>query len=218
MWEEIKTFLLIAIPILTGLSGIGLQRWWVSYKLKRFKLIDHPIFTDLVLSIRDLKMWCPGKNRQVFVDALIVKFHCWIIEGKTLADDLQKNKYSNLQLKNKLLLWVAEVANIYTTNWTSDGIPPKIVERLTTVLEINIQTILKDIKSITYNNDMYPIQRQKIIAIFDALKYKLIDTKSDFYKLVYREKYNGDFAGIKYKGIPINDSEYEKYNITIKNK
>ena len=216
--EELKQILLIALPILSGLIVAGLQRWRLAYKTKKFKLTDHPIFTDLTLSIRDLKAWCPAKNRQVFTDALVIKLYCWIKEGEVLAIDLQKGNYSNLQLKNKVLKWAAGVVNQYTNEWRSGDIPETVIDRITLVHEEKVQQFLTEIKAISYANDMYPFKMQKVIAIFDTLRLLLADTKNDFNKLVYRDRYNGHFKGSSYKGTPVNDSEYEIYIVKLKNK
>ena len=218
MWEEIKNLLLIVVPIVTTLIGVGIQRWWLAYKTKKFKLIDHPIFTDLTLSIRDLKGWHPAKNRQVFTDSLIIKLEHWIKEGKDLACELQKGNYSNLQLKNRILTWAANVIESYTSNWRENGVPEKVIERITEVHEEKVQQFLTEIKAICYANDMYPFKMQKSIAVFDTLRLLLADTKNDFNRLVYRERYNGHFTGTEYKGIPINDEEYNKQLIKLKNK
>ena len=211
MSTEIKELLLVALPIVSAIITGSIQKWYLAYKTKKFKLIDHPLFTDLVLSIRDLKSWTPIKNRQVFIDALEIKFNCWKKQGEILAKDLQKTNFSNLQLQNKILKWASNTVDSYNNEWIKNDIPELVIDRITKVHDEKVHQFLTEIKQISFSNDMYPFKMQKSIAIFDTLRLLLADTKNDFNRLVYREKYNGHFKGCSYKGIPINDSEYDKY-------
>jgi len=211
MSNEIKELLLVALPILSAIITGSIQKWYLAYKTKKFKLIDHPLFTDLVLSIRGLKSWTPVENRQVFVDALEIKFNCWKRQGEVLAKELQNGNYSNLQLQNKILKWASNTVDSYNNEWIENDIPKLVIDRITKVHDEKVQQFLTEIKQISFSNDMHPFKMQKSIAIFNTLRLLLADTKNDFNKLVYREKYNGHFIGVKYKGLPINDSEYNIY-------
>ena len=214
--SELKEILLVALPILTGLFTAGAQKWYLNYKTKKFKLIDHPLFTDLEISIRDIDSWAIKENRKVFIDALKIKFEYWKNEGEVLANELQKGNFSDLQLQNKILKWATITVNKYTNKWKEEDIPQLIIDRITTVHEEKVQQFLSEIKQISYASDMYPFKMQKSIAIFDTLRLLLADTKNDFNRLVYREKYNGHFKGVIYKGIPINDAEYTAYITKLK--
>ena len=211
MLENIKELILIIIPILTGLMGIGLQKWWLSYKTKKFKLEDHPLFADLCCSINDIQSWSPAKNRYVFIDALIIKLSYWKNSGEQLAKDLQNANLSNMQLQNKIIKWATQVITDYTKEWRNTNIPNKVIERITKTHEEKVIQFINEIKSITFNNDMYPFKMQKVIAIFNTLRLLLSDTKNDFNKLVYRDTYNGEFTNCKYKDIPVSDTEYHIY-------
>lgn len=214
--EEIKEILLIVVPILAGLFTAGIQRWYLAYKTKKFQLLDHPIFTDLTYSIQDLDSWRVKENRQVFIDALSIKLRLWRDKGLELAEELQKNNFSNIQLKNKVICWATKVMSEYTHEWRKIGIPEKVITRITESYEIKVKQFVDEIKDISYNNDMYPFKMQKSIGIFTTLRLLLADTKNDFNNLVYRDTYNGFFVGSYYKNIPVSDVEYETYLTTIK--
>ena len=210
--EQLNTILETIIPIIIGLSLAGIQRWYMYYKTKKFKFVDHPLFSDLLISINEIKSWYVQKNRDVFRQALIIKLKCWHIRGLELAKELQNGKYSNLQLQNKVLTWATNTVNDYANKWKEDGIPNKVIERITITHQIKVDKFIEEIKAICFNNDMYLFKTQKVIAIFDTLRVLLMVTINDFNKLLYRDKYNGDFIGISYKNIPINDKEYEEYS------
>jgi len=214
MWENIKELMLIIIPILTGIIGINLQKWWLGYKMKKFKLEDHPLFVDLALKINIINSWVFVSNRTALKDALIIKLKWWKNEGLVLAKELQSNSLSNLQLENKILMWASIVIDNYTKEWIQIGIPDKLIKRISVQHQIKVDKFIDEIKSICKNNDMYLFTTQKIIAMFDILRLLLAETIIDFNEFIYQAKYNGDFKGISYKNIPINDDEYETYTKT----
>jgi len=207
----LKEILLIALPILVGLTTATMQRVWLRYKTNKFKLTDHPLFTDLSTSISELYSWQPKESRVVFIDALRIKFRAWKIGGLELATTLQKNAYSNTQLKNTVIIWATDTVNTYTKSWEETGIPPKVIGRISEIHQEKVEQFIQEVKNITYNNDMYPFKMQKCIAIFDLLRLLLSDTKNDFNRLIHRERYNGAFKGCLYKKVPLNDDEYKEY-------
>ena len=209
--DEFKELLLVLFTFSVSFIGARIKGLIQSYKIKKFKLIDHPIFTDLTTSIQDLKGWTNVKNRQVFIDALEIKLQCWKIEGEILAEELQKGKYSNLQLQNKILRWASNTQSKYIEKWIKANIDQIVINRIIKIHDEKVQQFLQKITSTCNNNNMYVHQFQKIISIFDTLSLLLSDTKNDFNRLVYQEKYNGKFKNRKYKNIPINDDDYDKY-------
>lgn len=211
MWENIKELMLIIIPILTGIIGISLQKWWVGYKMKKFKLEDHPLFVDLSLKINNINSWRFVCNRRAIKDALIIKLKTWKEEGMCLARQLQTNSYSNIQLENIVLNWATVTIEKYTKEWINIGIPELLIQKITTFHQIKVNRFVDEIKGICRNSDMYLFKIQKVIAIFDTLRLLLAETVIDFNELIFQAKYNGDFKGISYKNIPINDDEYETY-------
>lgn len=213
--KDIKTLLQILLPIFLTWFGAFINKKWLDYKSKKFKLIDHPLFADLIYNVNEIRKWHPKTNRLVFIDALIIKMEFWNKEGYILAEELQKEKLSNIQLKNKIIKWASKVIDLYVSEWNKIGIPEKVINRINTQHQLKVDQFVNDIKEISFNDDMYPFQMQKSIAIFNVLRLLLTDTKNDFNQLIYRDKYNGEFTGIKYKGIPINDEEYNNF---IKNK
>lgn len=208
---DLNKFLGIALPIIASIIGLSIQRWYLKFKTQRFKLIDHPLFADILLSIYDLQNWNPKQSRLVFIEALRIQLVTWHDEGIKLVSELENKSFSSLQLQNVFLLWTLNVTKLYTNLWDKNKIPKPIIKRMTGITDENIKSFMSEITTICYNNDMYPFKNQKIIAILNTLRLLLADTKNDFNKLIYRDKYNGEFKGISYNEIPINDDEFDIY-------
>ncbi len=218
MREYVYEFATTMLPILLGLGVALANRLWLKYKTTRFKLTEHPMFLDLLVSKRNIHNWVCADNRHVFIDALSIKFDCWRVEGKKLAQKLQKGNYSDKQLSNIITEWAFSVIEMYTDRWKEVGIPDEVIDRITAVHEEKVEQLFEEIVKITQDNDMYPFKMQKAIAVFGILRVLLADTKNDFNRLVYREFYNGDFTGVVYKGLPISDVAYKKYKEGMINK
>lgn len=208
---NLTEFLYGLVPIVTALVGYWANKKFLWFKTTRFKLSSHPMFTDLLTSRREIRSWVVAENRQVFTDALTIKFSVWREEGIKLAEKLQKGNYNNTKLVNEIINWANETVLLYTKEWEDSGIPKKVIDRITTVHEEKVEQFIAEIKLIVNDNDMYPFKMQKVIAVFGTLRMLLIDTKNDFNRLVYREVYNGAFVGCCYKGIPVSDTEYKEY-------
>lgn len=209
--KEVEEILKIVIPIILTLIATQIQKWYIEYKIKKFKLEDHPLFVDLSLKIININSWRFVYNRRAIKDALIIKLKTWKDEGLCLAKQLQNKSYSNIQLENIVLSWATSTIEKYTKEWQNAQIPGRLIQRITTFHQIKVNRFTDEIKEICKNNDMYLFKIQKIIAIFDTLRLLLAETVIDFNELIFQSKYNGDFKGITYMGVPINDEEYKLY-------
>lgn len=208
----IKEFFTYIAPFITIILGYYAKQWVLRLKARKCSLLNHSLLTSLSNSIRDVKLWQVTANRQVFVDALRIKLECWQERAEELAIELnKKGKLTNGKLYSIITNWTNDVIDEYNKKWIENNIPKPIINRINKNHKNKTDEFVSEIQAKSYNNDMYPLTKYKTVAILDTLKTLLAETKSDFYQLVYREKYNGAFKGCKYKGIPINDDEFEKY-------
>jgi len=192
----------------TSLLLIIFQRVYLHWKVSRFKLTDHAIFEEMSKAIYDINKWKIKKNREVFSQALLIKLRCWRQETFKLANQLQKKSYTKKQLDTIITRWIYETVNLYTEKWKEEGIPEIVIDIINETNDGKIRNFENRVEEIIYGR-MYPFKMLKIIAIFDHLLTLLAYTINDFNRLVYRDKYNGRFKGVTYKGVPINDEEYE---------
>ena len=211
-FNSLSDYIIYFTPLVFGYLGIKFKEYLIDYKQNKYKLEFHSLFGTLKSSINELKRWSYPANRQVFIDAFTIKADVWINSAKELAKKLDKTKIkNNSHLENIFNDWANDTIVKYEKEWKDAKINDKIIKAINKQHEIKVNSFIIEIKSIAHNNDAYITQKSKYIAIFDALKYLLTETKLDFSDLIYKKVYNGNMVGVIYKGLPVSDVEYSDY-------
>jgi len=204
-----EELLKIALPILMGLLGIGLQKVWTIIKSNQYNLEDHEIISDLNINLQKISTWFVERNRQVFIDALEIKLKVWKDEIAIFTKEINNKYISRQKLKHIFIEWAINTIDKYNNEWKVNGVPDKVIKHINKIHQIKVDKLLKEINTIisdrTYPNSQF-IKRE----IFTILRLLLSETKDDFNDIVYRSKYNGEFKDVYYKDIPINDEQYLK--------
>lgn len=204
-----EELLKIALPILMGMLGIGLQKAWTIIKSNQYNLEDHEIMSDLNINLQKISTWLVERNRQVFVDALEIKLKVWKDEVTIFAKEINNKYISRQKLKHLFIEWTINTINKYNSEWKVNGIPDKVINHINKKHQIKVDKLLKEINTTIFDRT-YPSSQFIKREIFNTLRLLLSETKDDFNDIVYRSKYNGEFKDVFYKDIPVNDEQYLK--------
>jgi len=205
-----KELLEIAIPIIFSMLGVSLQQLYTYFKAMRYNLADHRIISDLQINIQHLTTWKVKQNRQVFVDALSIKFEIWLEETEKFVEEINNKHISRGKLKTMFIKWALNTIKLYNERWEQMGIPKIVRDHINREHQEKVDKFLNEIEIVIQDKTFPSVQyiKREILTI---LRLLLSETKDDFNTIVYRTKYNGEFAGAKYNSVPINDAEYTKY-------
>jgi len=214
---ELKQFLDIVIPILLGVLGIMTQKLWEYIKISQYNLKYHKLISDIGIYIQKINTWTYKENRQVFIDALLIKLKVWQKSSEELAKEINNKYIPRQRLENMLLQWATDTIEQYIKEWERSEIPKDIIKHINNIHQEKVDLFINEIKNVimdkTYPNGQY-VKRE----IFNILRLLLSETKDDFNDIIYREIYNGRFKGIYYKNIPISDIEFKKIKDNENNK
>lgn len=209
--EQLKELLILALTFSFTFLGMWLRKQIINLKSRRFQLIEHSLFSSILTYIREIKSWNIKENRQVFLDAFIIKLKIWSKNFIKLALELQKAKYNNSKLELTIINTANTTISDYITEWKVKGIPLKVIQKINEKHNVKVEIFIEKIKAKCHNNDMYPAFMLKIISIFDVLELLLSETINDLNDFIFRNDINGYYKETYYKGVPINDQEYQIY-------
>jgi len=209
--EEIKELLIVALSFSFTFLGMWIRKQLINFKSRKFQLVQHTLFSSISNNIRKIKTWNIKPNRQVFIDAFIIKLKLWKEDFLILSEKLQKARLNNSNLEAIIMSCTNETIEKYTYEWKEQNIPQKVVFKINEQHNENVEYFIERIQRKSHNNNMYPAFMLKVIAIFDVLELLLSETINDLNDFVFRKHMNGYYKGVKYKGIPINDEEYEEF-------
>ena len=206
-WQEVLTLLFTLTMTYVGYKA---KDWLIRLRSKRFKLIDHQLFIQLLNTINEVKSWKVPLNRKVLQDALIIKLECWYNQGLELAKKVDNKRFSDLAIEKVIAEWANKTISEYNKRWRESQINEIIISKINFRHQKKVDLFANAFGRIAHN-DIYLTEKLKFIAIFDALNVLLAETKNDFLDMIFMRNFNGELKGQKYKGIPLNDDEFKEF-------
>lgn len=206
-WQELVTIILTFSMTFLGYKFKDLT---IRLRSKRFNLTDHTLFIQLLNTISEVNSWRVPLNRDVFKDALIIKLETWYNTGIELANEVNNKRFSDLAIEKTIAQWATKTINEYNKLWKQAQIPTPIVALINHRHQKKVDLFTSTFARIAHN-DIYVTEKHKFIAIFDTLNTLLAETKNDFLELIFMKGLNGDTIGQNYKGVPLNDQEFQQW-------
>ncbi len=206
-WQELTALLFTLIMTYVGYK---VKDWTIRLKSKRFKLTDHQLFIQLLNTISEVNSWRVPLNRLVLKDALIIKLECWYNKGIEFAEQVENKRFNDMGIERAVAEWANKTIIEYNKQWKSAEINRIIISKINHRHQKKVDLFINAFTRIAHNN-IYINEKLKFIAIFDALNVLLAETKNDFLDMIFMRNFNGELRGQKYKGIPLNDIEFQEY-------
>ncbi len=207
---SIREVIEIVATVFTTFIGYKAKDIYIWLKNKQFKLIEHEFFNEILFINNEIRSWKIPPNKQVFIDALKILLDSWYQKGAEFAQAVDNKKFSPFTIEKKTMQWLTHTIDYYNQKWQDAGIPKVIIDKINQSQQRKIQIFSAAFQKIAHN-DIYITNKQKFIAILDKLLTLLIETKLEFYDMIFGNFFNGELKGIKYKGIPIHDDEYKYF-------
>ena len=206
-WQEVVTVIFTLVMTYIGYKA---KDWLIRLKSRQFKLTDHQLFIQLLNTLSEINSWRVPQNRLVLKDALAIKLKCWYEKGIELAKNIDNKSFSDFGIEKVIAKWANQTISEYNKKWHEAQIPQIIIDKINQRHQKKVNLFVQAFTRIAHN-DIYINEKLKFIAIFDALNVLLAETKNDFLDLIFMRDFNGELKGIKYKGIPLNDQEFQLY-------
>lgn len=208
----VKIIMLVASPIL-GMVAYKINDWYKNFLQQKFKLKDHPIISNLLLSKSEVHSWNVPKYRQFYKKMVLIKFRIWREQLLILSEQLEKLKLDNGSLQSHITLWAVDTIKLYDNNWKNEHIPIEAIEIFDEFHQPKVTEYLNGVAMICNRKGMYVGWKARTIAIFDLLNVLLSDTKNDVTQLIYTDKFDNRLKGVNFKGIPCIKPEFEKSKV-----
>lgn len=207
---EIATF--ASTSGLTAYLGYKIKDWFIAKKTNKFKMQNHQLFNQLKKARTEVNNWNVPENKTVLKVALKIKLNEWYSTGIELAKEIDSKDFkfkNSYKIESKIIDWAENTINEYSKKWHDKGIDTELIRIINNKHQTKVELFLNALNRIAHD-EVYLTWKLKYIAIFESLNVLLAETKNDFLTLIQKE-FNGKTKNIKYKGIPINEKEYENW-------
>ena len=184
--------------------GYWLKNAQITFYAKKIKFDKHPLFYNIKNSIREIENWKVPNNKQVFVDALLIKLKTWHRTGIKFTAKLYGKNVNSFNIEAEFMNWLESTIKQYIDTWTISGIPSKVGQYINTEHQPKVTSLTTKIHNIAISK-LYINNYIRANVILETLDTLLSETKVDFLQLIHQEKLNGQFKGLTYKGFPISD-------------